>query len=259
VPVSFDAPGDIGGIIETSQKHSLPVTWLIYTSSTRPQTVARYYKDRVIGRLPASHELGLHVHFDDHNLDNYQPDPTERRELIIQGVEVLRKYDIIPTSFRAGCWCLQASDIEVLEEMAILIDSSPCPGFRSPNHPGHGDWRNLDLRDAYHPAYDSLFRKGDAKLMVLPICSSPEPGTGGHVACGYLEYAGWNELKPILDWYVKNGKALSMGTHDGRRADSAGPSPGEVLDRVAPYLQGEGFDFVTLTQFWEANSRGDTE
>ena len=257
MPVSFDAPGDTDAILDVSREHAVPITWLIYTSRDRPDTVAHYYHEHVIGRLPRSHELGLHVHFDDHQLKNYQPDPAERRQAIVAGAEVLRAYGITPTSFRAGCWCLQPTDVDVLEEIGIRIDSSPCPGFRSPNHPGHGDWRRLTLRDPYHPAYDSLIEPGSAELLVLPVSSAPEPGPDGDCACAYLEYRGWDGLKPILDWYVTAGKPMSIGAHDGRVPGSGCPSPSEVLGQAVPYLKSQGVEFVTLTRMWELYGHGD--
>ena len=190
VPVSFDAPGDIDGIIEISHQQSVPITWLLYSGATRPEQVIRYYHDEVMHRIPGYHEIGLHVHFDDHRLENYVTDPTRRRELILRGAEVLRKYHVKPTSFRAGCWCLQLSDVEVLEEAGILVDGSACTGFRSPNHPGHGDWRGLSFRGPYRPSYSSLAEKGTAKVTFVPTCSSPECNAQGSCDCGYLEYRG---------------------------------------------------------------------
>ena len=259
VPVSFDAPGDIDALVDVSRTHGVPLTWLVYTSRDRPDTVARYYHDHVIGRLPGSHELGLHVHFDDPRLEHYQPDPAERRQAIVAGAEVLRAYGITPTSFRAGCWCVQASDVAVLEEVGIRVDSSVCPGFRSPNHPGHGDWRGLTFRDPYRPAYDSLLQQGEARLLVVPVSSSAEPGPDGDRACAYLEYRGWDGLKPILDWYVTAGKPMSIGTHDGRVRGSGHPSPGEVLGQAVPYLKARGVEFVTLTRMGELYGHGDAD
>ena len=253
VPISFDAPGDISEILAAAERNSVPLTWLIYSSITRPEDVARYYHDHVMHRIPGSHELGLHVHFDDHRLENYEADPVKRRELIIRGFNVLQKYHVKPTSHRAGCWCLQASDITVLEEIGVLVDSSPCTRFRSGNHPGHGDWRGLDFRDPYRPSYSSLFEKGDAKLTIVPVCSSHEPNAHGWCDCGYLEYRGWPGMKSILDGYVKDKRFLSIGTHDGRRAGAQSYPQAEVMDHVVPYLRQRGFEFTTLTQmrnFW---------
>ena len=172
VPISFGSPGDIGDIIRVSEQQGVPITWLLYSSTTRPDEVIRYYHDEVMYRIPGYHEIGLHVHFDDHRLENYVTDPARRRESILRGVEALRRHHIKPTSFRAGCWCLQLSDLEVLEEVGILVDGSPCTAFRSMNHPGHGDWRGLSFRDPYRPSYSSLLEKGAARLTVVPTCSS---------------------------------------------------------------------------------------
>ena len=252
VPVAFEAPGDIEDIIAASEKHDVPVTWLLYSSITRPEEVVRYYHDHVMHRIPGYHELGLHVHFDDHELKNYEPDPMKRRELILRGAAILGKYHVKPTSFRAGCWCLQPCDIAVLEEIGILVDSSPCPGFPSPNHPEHGGWQALTLRDPYHPSYSSLFEKGDAKLTVIPVCSSLHPNASGSCDCGYLEYRGWNGLKPLLDAYMKDRRFISLGAHDGRSGGRNRPSPAEVMDSAAPYLREHGYELVTLTHMRNA-------
>lgn len=253
VPVSFDAPGDVDEIIDASERHSVPITWLLYTGITRPEEVVRYYHDNVMRRIPAYHELGLHVHFDDHRLENYESDPAKRRDMIRRGFDVLQKYRIKPTSFRAGCWCLQASDVRALEEIGILVDSSPCPRFSSPNHPGHGDWTDLGFRDPYHPSYSSLLERGEAKITVIPVCSSQGPGARGGCDCGYLEYRGWEELVRIVAPYVKDRRLISIGTHDGRESGRPRSSQAEVMDSLVPYLRERGYQFVSLTQmrnFW---------
>lgn len=253
VPVSFEIPGDIGEIIATAESHSVPLTWLIYSGTTRPEEVVRYYHDHVLHRIPGYHEIGLHVHFDDHQLRNYAADSERRQELIRRGFDVLQRYHIKPTSHRAGCWCLQASDIAVLESIGILVDSSPCPGFQSPNHPGHGDWRELTYRDPYHPSYASLLQEGNAKLTIIPVCSSAEVNAQGWCDCGYLEYRGWSGMQPILDAYANAKRFISIGTHDGRCAGSQNASPADVMEHAVPYLRERGYEFVTLTQlrnFW---------
>jgi len=248
VPVAFSPPGDIDGIIRASERNGVPLTWLIYSGTSMPEEVAGYYHDNVIHRIPRDHELGLHVHFDDHKLEHYVADPAARRELIVRGVKVLEKYGIKPTSFRAGCWCLQSCDVQFLEEASILVDSSPIPEFCSTNHPGHGDWRELTFRGPYRPSYSSLLEKGNANLVVVPVCSSQKKNAQGWCDCGYLDYRGWDELEPILKWYSENRTFISIATHDGRRNNSASHSPGVVMDRVAPFLRDRGFEFVTLTQ-----------
>ena len=87
---------------------------------------------------PKTHEIGLHIHFDDHELQNYVSDPAQRKRHIERGLEVLAAHQIHPTSFRAGCLCLQPCDVKVLEEGGILVDSSPCPGGTT-NHPEYVD------------------------------------------------------------------------------------------------------------------------
>ncbi len=251
VPVSFAEPGDINDILAVSEAHAIPLTWLIYSSAARPDEVARYYRSRVMPRIPGYHEIGLHVHFDDHRLQNYQTDPEKRRAAVIAGAKVLESCGVRPTSFRAGCWCLQPSDIEALEEVGVLADSSPCTGFRSTNHPGHGDWRELSLRDPYCPSYSSLLEKGDARLIVIPVCSSVTRNARGWCDCGYLDYRTWPELKRILCWYADRKKLISMGMHDGHK--NKAHTPAEVMNEAAPYLLERGYKFVTLTQlrnFW---------
>jgi len=247
VPVSFTPPGDVDALLREAERHGIPLTWLLYSGPTRPGEVIAYYRDHVMERIPREHELGLHVHFDDHQLRNYQVDPVRRRELILQGDRVLRVFGFRATSFRAGCWCLQASDVDVLEQIGIVVDSSPCPGSPPRNHPGHGDWRELTIREPYHPSHRSLLRRGDARVLVVPVCSSPTPTADGLCEPGYLDYRSWGELEPVLEWYSRRGLPISIGTHDGRARAGDWTSPADVMDRAIPYLRERGYRFVTLT------------
>ena len=185
VPVSFAAPGDIAELLEAAGRNGVPLTWLLYSGLTRPDEVVAYYRDHALERIPHDHELGLHVHFDDHELGDYQTDPARRRDLILRGDRVLRDCSIRATSFRAGCWCLEASDVAVLEQIGIVIDSSPCPGSPPRNHAGHGDWRELTVREPYRPSHDNLFERGGAELLIVPIASSPTPNAAAAASAAF--------------------------------------------------------------------------
>lgn len=248
VPVSFSPPGDVRRLLEAADRHVIPLTWLLYSGLTRPDEVVAYYHDHVLARIPAEHELGLHVHFDDHNLQSYQASPARRRELIMQGDQVLRDRGIRATSFRAGCWCLEASDVPVLEDLGIVVDSSPCPGSPPRNHPGHGEWTGLTVREPYRPSRESLLERGDARLLVVPVCSSPVPTADGICEPGYLDYRPWGQLEPILEWYSSRGLFISIGTHDGRAPDGGATPPTRTMDLAVPYLRARGYEFVTLTE-----------
>lgn len=126
------------------------------------------------------------------------------------------------------------------------MDSSPSAGFQSPNHPGHGDWRELSFRDPYRPSYSSLLQEGDARLIVIPVCSSTTHNARGWCDCGYLDYRTWPELEPILCSYADRKKLISMGVHDGHKKNAH--TPAEVMDEAVPYLLERGYKFVTLTQ-----------
>lgn len=246
IPVPWGPPGEVDALLGVAEEQAAPLTWLIYSGATRPTQVADYYQAHVLSRLPDSHEVGLHVHFDDHELQNYVSDAVSRTRLIERGLEVLQARGLRPTSFRAGCLCLQPGDIEALERGGILVDSSPCPGGTT-NHPEHVDWKDLALREPYHPSYSSLLEKGHATLIVLPVCSSQERDATGHCAWGYAEYQGWPNLRHQLEWYVDNAQFVVIGTHDGR-ASPGSHAPSEVLGAAIRYLRSNGFEFVTLSQ-----------
>ena len=48
---------------------------LSYSGTPRPHDVIEYYSTHVLHRIPDTHEIALHVHFDDHTPENYVADP----------------------------------------------------------------------------------------------------------------------------------------------------------------------------------------
>lgn len=259
-PVSFAPTEELYGIpqteaiIDVSRRHGIPVTWLLYTSLEHTATVPDYYLRNFVPHIPEGHEFGMHCHFDTTNLPRrdriteYKTDPAVRGAIIRDGAAALRERGFRPVSHRAGCLCLENSDITALEEAGIRMDSSPCPGVTLGNHAGHGDYRGMELRTPYHPSYEDLTRCGDAGLLIAPVASIDSQAA-------VLEYGGFELMKRIADLYAENRWPLVYVMHD---AISGGEEAcrfrqSEVLDALIPYLRAKGARFKTMTQLWEEN------
>lgn len=216
-------------LVQAAEQYDVPLTWLIFVSRQRPMDNARLYQQEYFHRIPSWHEIGLHVHFEDNGPPN--TDVTERCRLIRLGKEVLKQVHVKPTSFRAGCYQLMASDTACLEEIGILVDSSAVPNASRENLP---QWEGAPTKP-YRPAYENLAQEGDADMVEIPVATHEG-------AIAYLD-GGFEKMKPVLENAVANSKYISIGCHD--YADCA-----ETLRASIEFLTQHDARFVTLTQMY---------
>jgi peptidoglycan/xylan/chitin deacetylase (PgdA/CDA1 family) len=206
-------------IVEATEQYRVPFTWLLGVAEHDPLSNVKLYHNEYLHRIPAWHEIGLHLTF-----DASTGNTVARGDLIRIGKDVLKQFSIKPTSFRAANGDLEADDLRALEDIGIIIDSTP----------GSSAGRPLDSPNApYHPSYTSVHHSGDAKLWVAPVAN-----VGG--ARGYLD-DGFDKLKPIIDAHLKDSSVLSLALCDC--LDNA-----DNVRHVLDYLKKHGARFVTLTQ-----------
>jgi hypothetical protein len=209
----------VSEIVAVAEQFTIPLTWLLGVAEHDPMSNVKLYHNEYLHRIPAWHETGLYLTF-----DTGASNTVERGDLIRIGKDILKQFSIKPTAFRAANGDLEASDLRALEDIGILVDSTP----------GSSAGRPLTAPKApYHPSYTQLHQSGDAKIWIVPMAN-----VGG--ARGYLD-DGFDKLRPVVDAQLEASPILSLGLCDC--ADNA-----ENLRHLASYLKQRQARFVTLTQ-----------
>jgi hypothetical protein len=209
----------VSEIVAVAEQFNVPLTWLLGVAEHDPMSNVKLYHNEYLHRIPAWHELGLYLIF-----DTGASNTVERGDLIRVGKDILKQFSVKPTAFRAANGDLEAGDLHALEDIGILVDSTP----------GSSAGRPLSApRTPYHPSYTQLHQPGDAKIWIVPVAN-----VGG--ARGYLD-DGFDRLKPVIDAYLNESPILSLGLCDS--ADNA-----ENLRHTLAYLKEKKARFVTLTQ-----------
>lgn len=209
----------VSEVVAVAEQAHIPMTWLLGVAEHDPMKNVKLYHNEYLHRIPAWHELGLYLTF-----DTSAGNTVERGDLIRVGKDILKQFSIKPTAFRAANGDLEAGDLHALEDIGILVDTTP----------GSSAGRPLSAPKApYHPSYSQLHQTGEASLWVAPVAN-----IGG--ARGYID-EGFDRIKPIIDAHLAESNILTLGMCDC--TDNA-----ENLRHVVSYLKQRKARFVTLTQ-----------
>jgi len=214
-------------LVRVAEEFTVPLTWLIFVSEKDPMSNVNLYHTEYYHRIPAWHELGLLLCFE--NSQGYISDPQERGDLIRIGKDVLKQCHVKPTSFRAHRFDLLPSDLPHLEDIGILVDASACPGALDKHMVA---WSEGPTQP-YHPAYDDLSRPGDAKILMAPLATY-------RGISGYLDQ-GWDKVQPVLEHCLASQEVVNLALSDD--VDDT-----ETLRRTLACCREKGARFVTLTQ-----------
>lgn len=215
-----------GDIIRLSEKHFVPITWLIHISESDPSANTNLYYKEFFHKIPSWHEVGMNVYFE--NEHGYVEDPKGRGNIIQIAKDVLKSHRVKPTSFRAGCFALQSSDLPYLEDVGVLVDSSCVSGS---DYKMFVDWTGSP-NEPYHPSYENVREKGDAKLLEVPVASSK----GKHA---YIEKS-FDEVLPIIEDSMDR-EVICIGMRDYTDCVQA-------LADCVKFLRDHNAHFSTLTQ-----------
>ncbi len=209
----------VSEIVAVAESQRIPLTWLLGVSEHDPLSNIKLYHNEYLHRIPAWHERGLYLQFDT-GITN----TVERGDLIRVGKDILKQFSIKATAFRAANGDLEASDLLALEDIGILVDSTPgsC-GSRVASAP----------KPPYHPSYANPHQCGDAKIWVVPVANIEG-------ARGYLDQS-FNQVKQIIDAHLSESAFLSLAMCD--YDDNVA-----TFDETVGYLKKLGARFVTLTQ-----------
>jgi hypothetical protein len=215
-----------GEFIRVMEQEFVPCTWLIHVSLKDPSANTNLYYHEFIHKIPSWHEMGMKVNFE--NERGYVEDAKERGNILWVAKDTLKSHMIKATAFRAGCFALVPSDIPYLEEMGILVDSTPIPDA---NYKMFVDWKRAPT-NPYHSAADSLHTEGNNKVLHIPVATHE----GEY---GYLD-RGFDALKPLFDANLDR-EVICLGLRDYH--DSV-----EDLRKTIRYFRDHGAHFTTLTQ-----------
>ncbi len=214
-------------IVQAAEEFTIPLTWLIFVSEKDPMSNISLYHTEYFHRIPAWHETGLLLKFE--NSNGYISDPQVRGDLIRIGKDVLKQCHVKPTSFRSYDFDLLPADIKHLEDIGILVDTSACPAASDK----HGVTRPDGPRQPYHPGYDDLNVPGDAKLLIAPLAT--HQGIAGNLD------QGWEKIQPLLEHCLANQEVTVLSLSDD--VDNA-----QTLHRVIAYAKERGARFTQLTE-----------
>lgn len=213
-------------LIDIAEKLFVPITWLIHISEADPSANTLLYYREYFHKIPSWHEVGMLVYFE--NERGYVENAKERGNIIRIAKDTLKSHRVKATSFRAGAFAMEPSDIAYLEDIGILVSSSSVSGS---DYKMFKDWTGGPT-EPYHPSADDLTAKGDCKLLEVPVSAD-----GGIHA--YLDKS-FQDIKAVVDTCL-NREVLCIGMRD--HMDCAG-----ALKESVEYLRGKGAHFSTLTQ-----------
>ncbi|MEP0765341.1 MAG: hypothetical protein HRF45_02195 [Fimbriimonadia bacterium] len=212
-------------IVKIAEEFMVPITWLIYVSEKVPTANADLYYREYLHRIPSWHEIGMHVHFE--NQSGYVEDERERGAIIRMAKDVLKSHLIKPTSFRAGCFALQPSDIKYLEDVGVLVDSSPVPDSE---YKLFVDWTGAP-HQPYHPDPDDVRKPGPSKLLCIPVSI-------GKNQPAFTDKP--DSIADVVENQAQADKVIVLGAHDYA-------SQVDVLRDAVAALRVKGAKFRTLT------------
>lgn len=212
--------------IRVFEQEFVPATWLIHVSLKDPSANTNLYYHEFIHKIPSWHEMGMKVNFE--NERGYVEDAKERGNILWVAKDTLKSHMIKCTSFRAGCFALTPSDVPYLEEMGILVDSTPVPDS---SYKMFVDWAGAP-HEPYHSSSDNLHKEGGNRLLHIPVATHDG-------AYGYLDH-GYENLMPLFE--ANSGReVICLGVRD--YMDSV-----EDLRKTIRYFREKGAHFTTLTQ-----------
>jgi hypothetical protein len=204
----------------------VPATWLIHVSMKDPTANTKFYYQEFAHRIPNWHEIGMKVNFQ--NDRGFIEDPKERGHMIRVAKDSLKSHQFKCTSFRAASFALMATDIKYLEDVGILVDSSPVPDAE---YRMFVDWDGAPC-EPYHSSPEDLKKVGTNRILHIPIATN-----AGEIA--YLD-KGFDQVRQIIDANIER-EVLCIAMRD--YIDSVAD-----LRAAVRYLREKGSHFTTLTQ-----------
>lgn len=169
--------------------------------------VASYFPDLVDTLKSQRHEIGLHTH----GLVE-TASIKEKEDIITTGVQSLRKLGFNPASFRAGKYYFNGDILVILEKNNIKYDSSVVPGLREISKNGKERCNHIGApHTPYFPSYKDHCKKGNSKILELPINRYPKLPSNFNAK---LESKNYNE-EILFDYFyeIRKDKLIIISLH----------------------------------------------
>lgn len=212
--------------VKVLEQEFVPASWLIHVSMKDPSANTKLYYQEFAHKIPNWHEVGMKVAFE--NEHGYVEDPRERGQILWVARDTLKSHMFKCTSFRAAAFALLPSDIPYLEEIGVLVDSSPVPGS---DYRMFVEWSGAPS-DPYHSDATDLKKVGSNKVLHIPVATHEG-------AYGYLD-KGFDALKPLIEANLDR-EVICLGFRD--YMDNV-----DDLRKTIRFLRDKGSHFTTLTQ-----------
>ena len=206
-------------IVKVAEDAEIPLTWLLGVLEHDPMINVKLYHNEYLHRIPAWHEVGLHLTF-----DTGRSSSIERGDLIRVGKDILKQFSIKPTAFRAANGDIEPGDLAALEDIGIRVDATPGSSSAPPPH---------SPTSPYHPDPNHIHQKGNSKIWIAPV-------TNISGVSGYLN-EGFDRLKGLVEAQLESSDYVGLAMRDTT-------SNGTTLSQLVAYLKGKSARFVSLTQ-----------
>ena len=250
IPVDVDLMDGFDEYMKIMDRHGIKNT-LFTIGELAPQMASRLKPCLANGHALAMHSHA-HVAPMTESLEHFR----EKTRLAKQQMQELFGVDVV--GFRAPCFSMDKSRLDVLQELGFRYDSSHL-NFSPARHTV-----KLDLGD-FQRLRRGIFRQGDFYEFGLSrgkVFGKPFPISGG----GYVRLGPWNFIKILLQTYISKNDYYVFYLHPFELTRQKVPSMrqlkpydqyyisqgirnyGKRIEKIIRMLQKHGYEFVTFEQ-----------
>lgn len=237
-------------------------TWFLkhdYTNRFTDYT-GRVIEDypEIVEELSEVGEIGTHIHFRDMD-GTFSMDPKLQRKLLECATETFRSRGFSARSFRGGNLCVDATTLNILDELEYMVDSSVLPGhYRELPDGVVVDHRGETGNRPYYPAKNCHVSYGNLNLLEVPVSGLlPFEGLSrGRSLRGLynrtIRTESVNRILPVLFqvWGWTSGAPVVLLFHDHEFSPHNGSL--SAFDRFLRYLsESKWFRLKTISQIAE--------
>lgn len=250
IPVDADLMDGFDEYLKIMDRYGIKTT-LFTLGDLAPQIV-----DRLRACMADGHSLALH------NFSHVPPMtvPAEqfREDLLLAKKRMRELFDFDVAGFRAPCFSLDKSRLDILQELGFRYDSSYL------NYPHAKHAAKLDLSD-FQKLRKGIFRRGgfyEFGLSKEKAFGRPFPVSGG----GYVRLSQWGFMKALINRYLRKNDYYVFYLHPFELTRQKIPfikklkfheqyyikhgirSYGRRIEHIIRMLQKQNYEFVTFDQ-----------
>lgn len=177
-------------------------------------------------------------------------------------------FDVEVTGFRAPCFSMDKTRLDILQELGFRYDSSHL-GYQQARHTVE-----LDLQD-FHPLRKDILRKGSFYEFALckeKVLGMPFPISGG----GYVRLSVWHFIRSLIQRHIRKNDYYVFYLHPFELTKKKVPyikelksydkyyirrgirTYGRRIRRIIRMLQKQGYEFITFEQLVQTMDKKQT-